>query len=115
MHSDHLLGHLAQRFTTSEENLATEALTWILGRSSTARTAMSQALRPCGVVLPDNLSYVGQVGNPETGRPDIVGTDEEGAERLLVEAKFGAELTTQQPGGYLKRLPGGLPSALLVV
>ncbi len=112
--TDHLLGHLARRFTVSEENLATEALTWLL-RAPAASNALSSIARAAGADLPDGLHYVGQVGNPETGRPDVVGLDVHRAERLLIEAKFGAALTDQQPGGYLNRLPADAPGLLLVV
>ena len=55
------------------------------------------------------------VGTPDSGRPGIVGLDDSGRERLLLEAKFAARLTDQQPTGYLTRLPGDVPSLLLVV
>src|SRR6266576_1403767 len=34
MTQDRILGHLAQRFAVSEENLAIESLTWLLRRSA---------------------------------------------------------------------------------
>ena len=40
MTDDRILGQLAQRFAVSEENLATEALTWLPGRSAAARAAL---------------------------------------------------------------------------
>lgn len=111
---EHLLGHLARRFTVSEENLATEALTWIL-RDPTANSAMCALARGVGVGLPDGLSFIGQVGNPVTGRPDVVGVDASQTERFLIEAKFAAGLTANQPGGYLTRLPRDASGLLLVV
>jgi len=112
--ADHVLGYLARRFTVSEENLATEALTWLL-RDASANKAVCALARQAGADVPDGLNFVGQVGNPETGRPDIVGTDDSQAERLLIEAKFAAGLTAHQPGGYLNRLGDPLPGLLLVV
>lgn len=111
---DHVLGYLARRFTVSEENLATEALTWLL-RDTAANKALCALARQAGADVPDGLNFVGQVGNLETGRPDIVGTDNGQSERLLVEAKFAAGLTAQQPGGYLSRLGGTAPGMLLVI
>lgn len=67
------------------------------------------------MVLPDDLNFIGQVGLPDSGRPDVVGSDDLGRERLLLEAKFAAELTNQQPKGYLGRLSHEVPTALLVV
>lgn len=111
---NHLLGHLARRFTVSEENLATEALTWLL-TDAAANEALCAFARAAGAELPATLNFVGQVGNPETGRPDIVGTDGGQTERLLIEAKFAAGLTAQQPDGYLDRLGKTAPGMLLVV
>lgn len=115
MTDDRILGHLAQRFAVSEENLATEALTWLLGRSAAARAALVGLARTIGVDVPDELRFVGQVGSPDTGRPDVVGLDSNSRERLLIEAKFAAALTDQQPRGYLKRLPPDIDGMLLVV
>jgi len=112
---DRILGHLAQRFAVSEENLATEALTWLLRRSAAARSALVGLARTVGVDVPDELTFVGQVGSPDTGRPDVVGLDARNRERLLIEAKFAAALTDQQPSGYLQRLPPDVDGLLLVV
>jgi hypothetical protein len=46
--NDRILGHLAQRFAVSEENLATEALTWLLRRSAAARAALAGLVRAVG-------------------------------------------------------------------
>jgi len=108
---DHVLGYLARRFTVSEENLATEALTWLL-RDPAANRALCFLARQWGADVPDGLNFV---GNPDTGRPDVVGTDGDHTERLLIEAKFAAGLTAQQPSGYLSRLGNTAPGMLLVV
>ena len=113
MTSDRVLGHLAQRFSASEENVATEALVWVLRRSAAARRAVIGIARLAGCSLPDDLSFVGQVGDAVTGRPDVVGFDDSHAERLLIEAKFAAALTDRQPREYLKRLSS--PEGILLV
>jgi hypothetical protein len=115
MMDDRILGHLAQRFAVSEENIATEALTWLLRRSAAARVALVGYARAVGADVPDELTFIGQVGSPDTGRPDVVGLDASSRERLLIEAKFAAALTEQQPRGYLKRLPLDVDGVLLVV
>jgi hypothetical protein len=112
--AEHLLGHLARRFTPSEENLATEALTWIL-RDPSANEALCAIARAAGADVPAGLTFVGQLGNPETGRPDVIGLDSGQVERLIIEAKFAAGLTAQQPLGYLGRLPKADAGILLVV
>ncbi|MYA41649.1 MAG: hypothetical protein F4Z31_07855 [Gemmatimonadetes bacterium] len=58
-----------------------------------------------------------QATGEDGGRPDLVGFDEHGAERLLIEAEFWAGLTENQTLSYLRRLAsdGGAPGALLFV
>lgn len=110
-----VLAFLARRMPVSEENLATEALTFVLGRSPAARQVLRQLASTLGADLDDDLSFVGQVGHPDTGRPDIVGQDSNRRERLLIEAKFAAALTENQPAAYLTRLPTDVDGMLLVV
>ena len=56
-----------------------------------------------------------QVTGEEGERPDLVGYDDEGIERVLIEAKFWAGLTENQPNAYLERSPDNSPSVLLFV
>lgn len=51
----------------------------------------------------------------ELERPDLVCSDQAGKERVLIEAKFFAGLTDNQPVTYLRRLRDVRASALLVV
>jgi hypothetical protein len=62
----------------------------------------------------DSLSFTGQVvAEGDAGRPDVVGTDASGV-RIVLEAKFDAELTEAQLGtAYLDRLKPGMAGALL--
>ena len=49
-------------------------------------------------------------------RLDLVAFDEHGSERVLIEVKFWAGLTSKQPEEYLERLPrDGEPAVLLFV
>ena len=80
------------------------------------RSALVRIAWPTGSTAPGDLTFVGQVGNPDFGRPDIVGTYPLSRTRFLIQAKFVAGLTPQQPNGYLELLakdvpgqPGGLP------
>ena len=50
------------------------------------------------------MSYYTQNIGKDLERPDISGIDIDGNEVLLIEAKFWASLTHNQPNGYLKRL-----------
>ncbi len=111
-----LLAQLAPMFGPQTENLAVEALGHILSGSEAARSALSELLRAGGA----GIGQVAQVRTQDAGddgaRPDLVGSDQDGEDRVLIEAKFWAGLTANQPGGYLKRLKSApQPSALLFV
>lgn len=110
-----LLAHLSARFTRSEEDLATESLIFLLRTCPAAAAGLRACVQELGVDLPDDLVFHSQVGDPQTGRPDLVATDDAGDERLIIEAKFWANLTISQPGAYLTRLAPTQPSLLLVV
>lgn len=111
-----LLAHLSSRFARSEEDLATEALTFLLGGCPEASEApRTYVLRSLQVELAPDLSYRSQVVDPESGRPDVVGTDPAGSHQLIIEAKFWAGLTEKQPGAYVKMLNAGEPGVVLVV
>ena len=110
-----LLAHLAQRLTDHTENIAVEALGYILSRSTAARTGLNELLRAGGAEVAEIIDVRTQVSEGRT-RPDLVGFDEQRCERVLVEAKFWAGLTDNQPNAYLDRLPNdGHGAALLVV
>lgn len=97
------------------EPVATDALVHLLARSPAGRQAMGTVLnqlRPgadCG-----SLTFRAQaIDAAQDGRPDLIGADTHG-DRLVVEAKFDAELTTiQRSPAYLKRLTTTAPSALI--
>ena len=105
-----------QRFTNGTEDIATEVLGYILSKSAAARNALSATLRVGGANVGQLTSVNTQVTGNEGARPDLVGCDEEGSERVLIEAKFWAGLTDNQPNTYLNRLPNdGKPAVLLFV
>ena len=108
-----LLAHLSS-FFPHPEDLATESLTFLLRACPAARAGLQEYVHSLGVELPD-LTFRSQVGDPETGRPDVVGTDISGGTRLIIEAKFWVGLTDKQPNAYLTRLTASEPGMLLVV
>ena len=113
-----LLAHLAPRVTHSTENTAVEALGYILSRSAACRGALRDVLRSGGSEIGPIARVETQVSDEKGGRPDLVGFDEHGTERVLIEAKFWAGLQPGQPNGYLRRLiqaDAAGPSALLFV
>ena len=110
-----LLAYLAPRLTGRTEDIAVEALGYILSHSIAARSGLFELLRAGGAEIPEVVAVDTQSSKDRT-RPDLVGFDDQGRERLLVEAKFWAGLTDNQPQGYLDRLTdNGGATALLFV
>jgi hypothetical protein len=100
-----LLGSFYSRIRGSQEDIASEGLVYILQRSSAASGAVRRMVsQECGVELPP-LSFKAQATGENLERPDISGVDESFTERLIIEAKFWAALTANQPVEYLRRLP----------
>ena len=107
-----LLAHLAPRLGDHPENIAVEALGYILSTSKEARSALDDVL---GSDVASISRVRTQVGDAEGSYPDLAGFDGDGMERVLIEAKFWAGLTERQPVAYLKRLEQDEPSVLLFV
>lgn len=98
-----LVGHLVMRFAAHPENLATEALGYILRNSRTARLAFIMHLSEFVSGLPADLVFRSQASE-DNAIPDLIGIDENGALRVIIEIKFWAGLTDNQPSTYVKRL-----------
>ena len=109
---DTLLAHLAWRLSNRHEDIAVEALGFIF-RSDATRKTLQQVVRDGGANIGPIAHVATQVGGEEGTRPDLVGCDQRGEESVLIEAKFWAGLTPNQPKAYLDRLAQG--KALLVV
>ena len=97
------------------EVAATAALRHILVQSESARNALGSMLLAAGVEVGSLTRFQTEAIGAEGERVDLVCYDEHGAERVLIEAKFWAGLTDNQPNTYLARLPEGTSSALLFV
>ena len=110
MTSDSLLAHLAWRFPGATEDIATEALLYILRRQEGARTALADLLRSGGADPEPMDSFNTQRVYQRTKKPDLVAFNE-GREVLLVESKFWASLTPHQPNGYLSLMRDELRDA----
>jgi hypothetical protein len=102
-----LVAHLSSSFRTDEENVAISALGYILGCSLEASSALSAWLATIAPQVPKTLLYRTQAVGSAKERPDLAGRTEAGALKALVEAKFWAGLTPNQPVTYLKSLPEG--------
>lgn len=110
-----LLAAVMPLFTDQTERVATEALRHILQQSDPARAALSSMLSAAGVTTDALTRFQTEVGGDDGERVDLVCYDAAGTERVLIEAKFWAGLTDNQPNTYLARLPQDSPSALLFV
>ena len=97
------------------EPAATKAFAYILNSDQAiARVFVSQVLAKVGITLFELGRIQGKFDH-EGNRPDLVIHDAEKRPRLIVEFKFWAELTDNQPVGYLNLLPDDEQSALLFV
>ena len=111
-----VLAHVAWKFPGQTETLATEALGYILSRSPAAREALRETLRTGDADVAPLTRVATEVIGDQDERLDVVGFDDHGSERVLIEVKFWAGLTSHQPNTYLDRLPkDGEPAVLLFV
>lgn len=109
-----LLGQFYNRIRGSQEDIASESLVYILKQSLESRKVINQIVKANTNLMFSDLSYQTQNVGKGLERPDISGQDETGKEVLLIEAKFWASLTHNQPNGYLKRLKGNTVLMFLV-
>jgi hypothetical protein len=109
-----VFSHIVQkRLSRENENVATEALAYILGYSKEARTGMMKLLRGVVPEMPDLRFQTQETEGND--RPDMWGYDK-AEPRVFIENKFWANLTENQPVSYLKRLDTyRQPTLLLVV
>jgi hypothetical protein len=109
-----VLSHIIQkRFSQINEDVATDALAYILESSDAASRGMTKLLRG---IIPDLPPMRFRTQQTEgTIRPDMWGyADSE--PRVFVENKFWAGLTDNQPVSYLRQLSAhSQPTVLLVV
>lgn len=111
-----VLGHVSNLILTDRlEDIAVEALGYILSKSEDARAALRELVQGGGVAIDPVARVQTQAVGSEPERPDIAFQNEGDVEHLLIEAKFGALLTDNQPIGYLKRNPLDAQVVLLFV
>ena len=97
------------------EVAATAALRHILKQSESARSALERMLLNAGVEVGSLTRFQTEAIGEEGERVDLVCYDEHGVERVLIEAKFWAGLTDNQPSTYLARLPEDTHSVLMFI
>lgn len=100
-----LLGHLYSHIKGSAEDVATMSLQYLLTYYDELNVSFNElAASKLETEYDKNTSYTCQSVGEELERPDMSGTDSNGHEVILVEVKFYAGLTFNQPLTYLKRL-----------
>lgn len=106
---------IQKRFSQVNEDVATDALAYVLESSDAARRGMTKFFRG---IIPDlpPLRFKTQQTKGAI-RPDMWGfADTEAEARVFIENKFWAGLTDNQPISYLKQLAAySQPTVLLVV
>ena len=111
--NDTLLAYLVSSFPGNTENIATEALRHIFDHSDACGVALNDVIQS-GVRGVKAITTVRtQVIQEDGMRPDLVGFDETDTERVLIEVKFWAGLTPNQPNGYINRLPNDGPALVM--
>ena len=85
-----------------DETVATRALAYILDRSPASRQALDGLLRDGGISVAPINEVQTEVNGPGTGRVDIACNISGNVRpQVLIEVKFHADLTGNQPGRYL--------------
>ena len=109
-----LLSHIARHHTIGREDVATDALAFILAHSTPARTAFAQFLNPGAPDTPaiDNVQTKYAI-SAHGAAPDLACLDQDGNILAFVESKFWAGLTHNQPVTYWQSLPTAIPATLL--
>ena len=111
--NDTLLSYLVASFPGNTENIATETLGHIFDHSDAAIEALNDVVLSGVRGVNPVTALRTQVIRADGTIPDLVGFDENGVERVLIEVKFWAELTRHQPNSYIKRLTDDGPSVVL--
>ena len=108
-----LLGEIGLKFVKQTENLASESLNYILGESKNTRDGFNNLIKIFDDRIED-VNYSTQVHDQQDNAiPDIIGFNHDSKPTVIIEAKFWAGLTKNQPITYLKRLPENTPAVLI--
>ena len=113
--NDSLLSYVARLHTQGLEDVATDALSFILTRSDSARGALSEFLGDDGGPLPIATVNTQEFLESSYAFPDMALFDNDGAVSAYVESKFWAPLTHNQPVTYWETLPADRRTVLLFV
>lgn len=95
-----LLAHIASNFISEYENVANSSIAYLLNEYPASQVALQNILNV------DNVPthYITELSTTANGRPDVTGLDVDGSKAIIIEGKFWAKLTQNQPNNYLKEL-----------
>ncbi len=113
MPQENLFAHVASRFPGQTENIATESLAYIIGKSKAAKKAFVDYINQIGTEFDPDLCFQTQATGEDKAIPDMVGKDSDGNEILIIESKFWAGLTDNQPVKYIERMPKDQKTAIV--
>ena len=99
-----LLGQFYNRINGSQEDIASEGFAYVLQNSESARNALRKIIKLESGLDFEKINYSTQNVGEKLERTDISGYDSNNKEVIILEAKFWASLTDNQPIGYLERL-----------
>lgn len=99
-----LFGNFYERIHGSPEFLASESLNYILNSSKKANENLVKLINHGNGSDYSDISFLSQVHGENNEIPDLFGYDKKGSEVIIIETKFWASLTGNQPGTYIKRL-----------
>jgi len=117
MRDKSLFGEIVIRSSKHAENVATKGLHYLLTQYPSAWITLRRFLKSSGVTLPEKLYFKTQVKSKSQDKsiPDIIGLNIQGSRALIIEAKFWAALTPNQPVEYLKSLNKDITSLMVVL
>lgn len=95
-----LLTHIASNFISEYENVANSSISYLLNEYPASQEALKSILGVSNVPT----YYVTELSTDSNGRPDVTGLDDYGGKSVIIEGKFWANLTHNQPVNYLKEL-----------
>jgi hypothetical protein len=99
-----MLAYLAPRLTDQVENLATDALLYLFRSHAEVSNTFFNLLSDIGCELPQPLEFDTQLSLENGAIPDLQGRTEKDEIGLLVEVKFGAQFTPNQPLAYIEHI-----------
>jgi hypothetical protein len=113
--NDTLLAYLVPTLTSRHEDTSTEALAYLLTKSTECRDALNALVGAGRLSLEPIDRFQTQVRYDDGSIPDMVGYASDGSARLIVESKFWATLLSGQVSGYILHLEADAPGVLMIV